>query len=456
MRSQFDRERLLEEAHEFGEKLDSSTSPTEHLDPRNPVTFISVGGGELGDLVVTAAKRIIGGVGGGVKTVVFDRYHGFPAQDSADYSEVFDLIDGDSLRKAIKKYVPDPSAPHVIFLEIERAATYTTFELGVKENFNVASTPYAPLIFMDRYLTKLLFDKLNLPSVNWRYAKSAEELKEAAEEIGLPVIVKPIMTSSGHGTTIVRERSGLEEAYEHSVKHARGKGDEVIVEEYLEELKEEGTEITQLVLRHFDESGRIVSTPLPPVEHKRPGATYHESWMPAKIPEEVARKCMEYAVKIADYIGGLGLFAVEQFVLRGKVYNSEVANRPHDTGMITRWMLMFDEGALQLLSTIGLPIPRDWVRIVRNDVFGAAHVILAPKLRGKSVRVKRWSAKEVISYGCSKGYSFDLWYFGKPVAYPGRRMGLAVAFHEELSEARRIAEEVAHLAEKSIEYEESL
>jgi len=227
----------------------------------------------------------------------------------------------------------------------------------------------------------------------------------------------------------------------------------VILEKFLTELKERGTEITQLVLRHFDENGKIVTTLLPPIEHKRPAATYHESWLPATISSDAVEKCQEYARRVAEYIGGLGIFAIEQFVIGNKVYNSEFANRPHDTGMVTRWALERDEGALHLLASIGLPLAEDVKNLKIKGEYCVAHVVLAPEDLSEEVPVKGWKASEVNAYIRCKKYRGMVWYFGKPTAYPERRMGLAVAYHEDLENARRIAEDIAHFAEKSIVYE---
>ena len=447
--------KFLEEAKAFKAEFERRLTPIEHLSPRNPAVFVSVGGGELGDLALTAAKRMFGGLNGGVRTVVFDRYEGFPAQDVADAYEVFDMLNGDRLEEAIRRHIPDPNEPHAIYLEIERVDTLRVCKLGIEAGYRVASTPYGPLICMDRHMTKLMFDKLGLPRVEWAYASSPEEVKKAARDFNLPVIIKPIMTSSGHGTTIAQTWSEVEAAYDYAVKHARGKGSEVVVERFLPQLKKEGTEVTQLVVRHFNTEGKIVTSFFPLVEHQRPGATYHESWLPASLPEEAVRKCRESAGKIAEFIGGLGIFAVEQFYVEGKVYNNEVANRPHDTGMITRWMLNLDEGAAQLLSSLGLPILEGDLEYARKGVYGVAHVILAPGRKDQSYReapVKFWGLWEVKRFMEAKGYRGDLWYFGKPAAYPGRRMGLAVAFHEDLAEARKRAEEIAHHAEAKIFY----
>lgn len=446
---------ILEEAASFREKYESGLEPLTELNPRNLFIYMAIGGGELGDLALTAAKRILGGVNGGVKTVAIDRYHGFPAQDAADAYEIIDMLNGDLLEKAIRKYISDPSRiRHAIFLEIERADTMRIFRMGVNEGYNVVSTPYAPLVGMDRLSTKLLFDKIGVPGVEWRYVDNEEELKRVAKDMGLPLIIKPIMTSSGHGTTIAKTWSDVKRAYEYAVEHARGKGDEVIVERYLTDLKERGVEITQLVLRHFDENGNIVTTLLPPIEHYRPAATYHESWLPYTIPEDVKCKCQEYARRIAEYLGGLGIYAVEQFVVDGKVYNSEFANRPHDTGMVTRWALSKDEGALHLLASMGLPILKSDVSLLTEDRFFVAHVILAPEHGvSESSSVLRWDASAVYNFIRRRNYVGDVWYFGKPTAYPGRRMGLAVACHEDLATARKIAEGIAHFAEKCIVYE---
>ncbi len=364
------------------------------------------------------------------------------------------MLDGEALESCIRKYIPDPeNTPHAIYLEIEQVDTLRIFKLGVEKGYNIVSTPYAPLIGMDRYCTKLLFRKLGVPAVEWGYAGSEEGLMRIAKDLGLPLIIKPIMTSSGHGTTIAKSWNDVERAYRYAVEHARGKGDEVIAERYLSDLKEGGVEVTQLVLRHFDEDGKIVTTLLPPIEHQRPGAAYHESWLPYTIPEDVKLKCQEHAKKIAEYIGGLGVYAVEQFVIDGKVYNSEFANRPHDTGMVTRWALQMDEGALHLIASMGLPISEMDVGLVTKENYLVAHVVLAPEDVNESTPVLRWKAGTVRSYIKKKGYRGDIWYFGKPTAYPSRRMGLAIASHEDLNEARRMAEDIAHYAEKCIVYE---
>lgn len=451
--SEKERVQLIKEIDSMRKEVEGRLAPLDRLSPEDPATFISVGGGELGDLAITAAGRHYGGARGGIISVAFDKYHGFPAQDAADYSEVFNMMDGDQLEKMIKKYVPDPRAPHAIYLEVERIDTQRAYKLGMEEGYKIMSTPYGPLVCMDRHATKLMFERLGLKMAPWSYADSQRGIEEAAEEFGLPVIVKPVMTSSGHGTSIVRTKVELKESYRHAVEHARGIGDEVIVEKYLQEVKERGTEITQIVVRHFNSEGKIVSACLPPIEHKRPGATYHESWLPATITEAAASKCRESAIKIAEFMGGLGIYAVEQFVVGDEVYNNEVANRPHDTGLVTRWMLNMDEGALQLASTLGMPLMPSATELSRYGVFGVAHVVLAPIEVKEGATVLEFNLKGM-EKGLPDGVKGDLWLFGKPSTYPGRRMGLAFAYSIELDKARRDAEQIAHLAEKQLAYKE--
>ncbi len=447
------REEILEEAMRYSGESEEKMEPLERMEPSKPFVYVSLGGGELGDLVLSAARRILGGMPAGIKTVAMDGYQWFPAQDSADEYEVVDMMDGGLLEAAIARHVGDPSSNrHALFLEVERVDTWRIFEMGIKRGYNVVSTPYAPLIGMDRLATKLLFRRLDVPATEWRYAADGEGVEEAAEELGLPVIVKPVMTSSGHGTTIARSWKEVKRAYGHSVKNARGRGDEVVVEKFLPELKERGVEVTQLVLRHFGEDGRIVSTVLPPVEHWRPGATYHESWLPPTISKSTARECAEQARRVADAVGGLGIYSVEQFVVDGKVYTSEFANRPHDTGMITRWALARDEGALHLEATLGLPVTEGEVGITISSGYCVAKVALAPSGLGGMKPVLGWSPSDVLSFIRSRCYRGDFWFFGKPSAYPGRRMGIAVGCHEELDEARRIAGEIASVMEASMSY----
>jgi phosphoribosylglycinamide formyltransferase 2 len=261
------------------------------------------------------------------------------------------------------------------------------------------------------------------------------------------------MTSSGHGTSIVETPRQLEGVYDYAVRHARGIGNQVICEKFLPELRVSGTEIMQIVVRHFNEEGKIVTSMAPPVEHRRPAATYHESWLPSAISENAARRCQESARKIAEFIGGLGIYAVEQFVIGDTVYNNEVANRPHDTGMITRWMLNQDEGALELYSTLGLTLTPHDLNLSRTGIYGVAHVILAPDFPGEEeIPVRAWRANEARAFIRRRGYAGDIWYFGKPTAYAHRRMGLAVGYHEDLLKARQVAEDIAHYAERCITY----
>jgi phosphoribosylglycinamide formyltransferase 2 len=446
-----ERNKLIDSVISHKREFEGILSPLESLNPDKPAVFISVGGGELGDLAITSAKRFYGGIPGGVKTVAFDRYQGFPAQDAADASEVFNMMDGELLEKYLKKYVPDPSVPHAIYLEVEKIDTYRAFRLGTEKGYRVMSTPFGPLVCMDRHATKIMFDRLKLKRVDWTYANDDRGVHKAAKDFGLPVIVKPVMTSSGHGTSIVKTKAELDASYAHAVEHARGIGDEVIVERYLPELKAMGTEITQIVVRHFDENGKIADSFLPPIEHKRPGAVYHESWLPASISGSAAEACKEGAQRIADFMGGLGVYAVEQFVIGDKVYNNEVANRPHDTGLVTRWMLNMDEGGIQLTSTIGLQLNPFSLEISRQGVYGVAHVVLAPPDIEGEIRVSGWDSSRLSALQ-TKGVRGDFWYFGKPTAYQGRRMGLAVAFQRDLELARRNAEIIAHYAEGCISY----
>jgi phosphoribosylglycinamide formyltransferase 2 len=447
--SEEERVRLIKDIPSMKKEYEGKMAPMERLTPRKPVTFISVGGGELGDLAVTAGKRLYGGEGGGLRMVAFDKYMGFPAQDAADASEVFNMMDGDLLEEKIRKHVPDPSAPHAIYLEVERIDTHRAYKLGMEKGYKIMSTPYGPLVCMDRHATKIMFDRLDLERADWAYANNGGEVQKIAKDFGLPVIVKPVMTSSGHGTSIVKNAEELGKAYAHSVEHARGVGNEVIVERYLPGLKTMGTEITQIVVRHFNEGGKIVNSFLPPIEHRRPGATYHESWLPASISEAAALKCKEGAEKIGTFMGGIGVYAVEQFVLGDRVYNNEVANRPHDTGLVTRWMLNMDEGGIQLTSTLGLQINPFHLEISRLGVHGVAHVVLAPEKAEGKVKGIDWGSMNGFQ---TKGVRGDFWYFGKPDAYPGRRMGLAIAFQRDLELARRNSEIIAHFAEECITY----
>ncbi|MGB9733779.1 MAG: ATP-grasp domain-containing protein [Conexivisphaera sp.] len=443
------RRSMVDEATSYARELEPRLEPLDHLDPGDPFIYVSVGGGELGDLVLTAAKRSLGGRGGGILTAAIDRYPGFPAQDVADAHAVLDMMNGDALESAISGFVGDPRRTrHAVFLEVEAVDTARVFDMS-RRGYNVVSTPYGPLIGMDRLASKLLISGLGVPAVDWRYAGSAEELRSAADELGLPVIVKPVMTSSGHGTSVVTDADELDAAYEHALRHARGRGDEVIVERYLPELRERGIELTQLVIRGFDEDGRLRTSVLS-VGHMRPGAVYVESWIPSGAPASLEAEGAEHAKRIADALGGLGIYAVEQFVVDGKVYTSEFANRPHDTGMVTRWALTEDEGSLHLRSTMGLRIQLP--RIVDIGSTCVARVVLAPEDVAPGSPVISWDPSAAYSILAGMGVRGDVWFFGKPTAYPGRRMGLAAACSPSLRTARDAAARAAAAVEEGIRY----
>jgi phosphoribosylglycinamide formyltransferase 2 len=242
-----------------------------------------------------------------------------------------------------------------------------------------------------------------------------------------------MMSSSGHGMTVVRDLAGVEAAYLEASEHGRVRNARVM----LEEMIAFDEEVTMLTLRHFDASGNVVTTVMEPVGHARPGTLYHESWQPQSFPAEVLAGLNQTAVAVTDQLGGVGIFGVECFVKGSTVYFSEVSPRPHDTGLVTLGSQWNSEFALHARAILGLPYTGP-----EPTTPAAAHVILGS--------ASGWSP----SYGglatAMAPHGVRVFLFGKPEAYPDRRLGVAVARAPSTSEARRLAEIAAHRVEAEI------
>ena len=370
-----------------------------------------LGSGELGKEVVIEAQRL------GVEVIAVDRYQDAPAMQVAHRSHVINMLDREELSRVIRLERPDYIVP-----EIEAINTPYLLELE-REGFTVIPTARAANLTMNREgIRRLAAEALGLPTAQYLFATSLEEFSSAVERIGLPCVVKPIMSSSGKGQSVVRDAADLEKAWTYAMEGARGASDKVIIEEFIPF----DYEITLLTVRYSDGTRFC-----PPIGHVQIKGDYHESWQPMVMTPQVLAEAERQAKAVTDALGGFGIFGVELFIKGDRVWFSEVSPRPHDTGMVTMVSQNMSEFELHVRAILGLPVPE-----VVNLAPSASHVILAEK-----------AAAEVAFDGLPEALSVPdtkLRLFGKPDTRPGRRMGVALSLGSDTDEARRRAEEAAH------------
>ncbi|MCO6041864.1 phosphoribosylglycinamide formyltransferase 2 [Thermococcus alcaliphilus] len=393
------------------------------------VKILLLGSGELGKEITIEAQRL------GVEVIAVDRYPNAPAMQVAHKSYVGNMKDKDFLWSIVEREKPDAIVP-----EIEAINLDALFEIE-KEGYFVVPNAKATWIAMHRERTReTLAKEAKVPTSRYAYATTLDELYDACEKIGYPCHTKAIMSSSGKGSYFVKGPEDVPKAWEVAKKKARGSADKIIVEEHIDF----DVEITELAVRHFDENGKIVTTFPKPVGHYQIEGDYHSSWQPAEISEKAEREVYRIAKRITDALGGLGIFGVEMFVKGDKVWANEVSPRPHDTGMVTMAShpTGFSEFGLHVRAVLGLPIPaieENGTRKFPILTSAATHVILsnqegyAPKFRNifKGLNVPNTTIR----------------LFGKPEAYKGRRLGVALAWDKDVQVAKRKAERVAHMIE---------
>lgn len=382
--------------------------------------ILLLGSGELGKEFTIAAQRL------GLHVVACDAYPGAPAMQVADEFEVFHMLDGDALEKAVAKHRPD-----IIVPEIEAIRTEKLYEFEAQ---GVQVTPSAKAVnfTMNRKAIRDLAAKdLGLKTAKYFYATSYEELQEAAKVIGFPCVVKPLMSSSGKGQSLVREESELQHAWEYGISGSRGDIKELIIEEFIHF----DSEITLLTVTQKDGPTLFC----PPIGHVQKGGDYRESFQPAAIAPEHLAEAQRMAAKVTEALTGAGLWGVEFFLSNENgVYFSELSPRPHDTGMVTLANTQnFNEFELHLRAAIGMPIP-----CIKQTNIGASAVILseiakeeAPLYRG-------------IEKTCEE--DADIRIFGKPTTRVGRRMGVVVCnapLDGNLDEVRDKAKRLASYVE---------
>lgn len=352
------------------------------------------GSGELGKEVVIELQRL------GVEVIALDSYENAPAMQVADRCHVLSMLDGPALRKIIEEEKPDYIVP-----EIEAIATDTLVELE-QEGFHVVPTSRATKLTMNREgIRRLAADDLSLPTSPYCFCDTYEDFTATVSDIGYPCVVKPIMSSSGKGQSVVKNESDLEPCWTYSQEGGRAGAGRIIVEGFVDF----DYEITLLTIRHKDGTSFCL-----PIGHRQEDGDYQESWQPQPMSETALTKSKNIAEKVTSALGGYGLFGVELFIKGDEVYFSEVSPRPHDTGMVTMISQDLSEFALHARAFLGLPIPK-----IHFHGPSASAVIL---VSGTSNQVSFGNLGEAL-----KEPNTDIRLFGKPEVSGKRRMGVALA-----------------------------
>jgi phosphoribosylglycinamide formyltransferase 2 len=388
-----------------------------------PQKFMLLGAGELGKEFVIAAKRL------GNYVVAVDRYANAPAMQVADASEVISMLSADDL-----EYVVGKHQPKFIIPEIEAIRTEKLLEFE-QRGITVIPTASATNYTMNRdRIRDLASQKLGIRTAKYDYAVTLKELITVSDEIGFPNVIKPVMSSSGKGQSVVTHKSEVEKAWNYAIANSRGDSQKVIVEEFINF----DIEITLLTVKQWKAPTIFCA----PIGHRQERGDYQESWQPAEIPEQMLLSAQEIAKQITDALGGAGIFGVEFFITKEEVIFSELSPRPHDTGMVTLISQNLNEFELHLRAILGLPIPNieqlgpaaSAVILATQSLDSCAYTGVAEALLTKDV---------------------DIRLFGKPNAHPYRRMGVALAKGTHIQQARekatRAAAQVGVLSALSIE-----
>ena len=372
--------------------------------PLTPVATraLLLGSGELGKEVTLELQRY------GVEVIACDKYANAPAMQVAHRCHVFNMLDGAKLREIVEK-----EQPSLIIPEVEAIATPTLVELE-KEGYHVIPTANATFLTMNREaIRRMAAEGLGLPTARYKFADTHEEYLQAIEEIGIPCVVKPIMSSSGHGQSTVKSEADVEPAWTESQMGGRAGAGRVIVEGFVHF----DYEITLLTVRHAGGT-----TFLKPIGHHQVDGDYRESWQPQAMTDAALAQTEDIAKKVTDALGGYGIFGVEMFVEGDNVIFSEVSPRPHDTGMVTMISQDLSEFALHARAVLGLPIPE-----VRFFCASASKAI-----------VVEGDATEVVFSGVEEALAMpgvQVRFFGKPEVHGHRRYGVILATDENTDKA---------------------
>ncbi len=373
------------------------------------------GSGELGKEVVIELQRY------GVEVIAVDAYADAPAMQVADRAHVISMLDGDALREVIEKEQPDLVVP-----EVEAIATDVLAEIEAEGKVEIIPTARATQLTMNREgIRRLAAEELDLRTSPYEFAATREEYLAAIERIGMPCVVKPIMSSSGKGQSTVKSEADIDASWEYAQAGGRAGAGKVIVEGFVDF----DYEITQLTVRHVDGTSFC-----DPIGHIQIEGDYRESWQPQPMSDAALENAREVAKKITDALGGRGIFGVELFIKGDEVYFSEVSPRPHDTGMVTMIAQDLSQFALHARAILGLPIPN----IVQHGPSASAVILV----EGESEQVSFGNLKEALAQPDTQ-----LRLFGKPQVKGKRRMGVAIARGGSIDEARQKAKAAAAAVE---------
>ena len=378
--------------------------------------ILLLGSGELGKEFVIACQRL------GQYVIAVDSYDHAPAMQVAQEKEIIDMLDGDALDSLVDKYHPDLIIPEIEAIRTERFYDYE------KQGFDVVPSAKAANYTMNRKSIRDLAAKdLNIKTAPYRYATSFRELETGVEHCGYPCVVKPLMSSSGKGQSVIKKHSDIQKAWDYALEGSRGDLLEVIVEGFIDFEYE----ITLLTVTQKNGSTLFC----PPIGHRQERGDYQESWQPMPMASIRLEEAQQMARKVTDALGGAGIWGVEFFITKDATYFSELSPRPHDTGMVTlAGTQNLSEFELHARAVLGLPIPE--IKLVKN---GASAVVLAH--HSSSEQPKFSGLIEAMNSPNS-----DLRIFGKPTSRPFRRMAVTLTYGEQ--DVKVLVERAKELASK--------
>lgn len=377
--------------------------------------ILLLGSGELGKELVIALKRL------GQTVIAVDSYAHAPAMQVADGSEIIDMLNGEQLDAIVARHLPDLIVPEIEAIRTERFYEYE------KQNIKVIPSARAANFTMNRRLIRDLASReLGLKTARYHYASTYDQFKNAVHEIGLPCVIKPLMSSSGKGQSVLRSLEDQQKVWDYAINNSRGDIKEIIIEEFISFH----SEITLLTVTQ--ENGNTLFCP--PIGHRQERGDYQESWQPIAISQQEYNDACDMAGKITSALEGTGIWGVEFFLTNNGVYFSELSPRPHDTGMVTLMGTQnLSEFELHARAILGLPIPE-----IKLERAGASAVILANA-----------TSDQFMISGLEKAMLFtdsDIRLFGKPSIRPYRRMGVALTYGDinaDTNQLRKKAREIA-------------
>ena len=377
--------------------------------------ILLLGSGELGKELVIALKRL------GQTVIAVDSYAHAPAMQVADGSEIIDMLNGEQLDSIVARHLPDLIVPEIEAIRTERFYEYE------KQNIKVIPSARAANFTMNRRLIRDLASReLGLKTARYHYASTYDQFKNAVHEIGLPCVIKPLMSSSGKGQSVLRSLEDQQKVWDYAINNSRGDIKEIIIEEFISFH----SEITLLTVTQ--ENGNTLFCP--PIGHRQERGDYQESWQPIAISQQEYNDACDMAGKITSALEGTGIWGVEFFLTNNGVYFSELSPRPHDTGMVTLMGTQnLSEFELHARAILGLPIPE-----IKLERAGASAVILANA-----------TSDQFMISGLEKAMLFtdsDIRLFGKPSIRPYRRMGVALTYGDinaDTNQLRKKAREIA-------------